>query len=232
MKQYSALLSYLLISITLTSCTIVVIDGIGFTEPYEPSEKQLTKFARQLKIPHENIYTLDTSYWSELRGWDDENEADRHSHPIQILYFDHNGEMEQFHTSKYELWSTNKEWLQSGDFTKFPPGEAQKPFGQLNLQELSKHFNESQLSSPFHAEGYNHFVVVFWNRNFKRRSKKVIELAKENAKLDSTKSVKLIYVNTDDFFANYHMATADRKEYVIKKPRDLYNLIRKKNKTD
>ncbi|TNE55769.1 MAG: hypothetical protein EP338_03055 [Bacteroidetes bacterium] len=208
---------YIMLFLVASSCSPMM--GIyGIHAPKEISEKKIYKYGSRLKIPHHEIYELDTSYYSYvlslgIRGqdslsseaWSEEqkkrkNQIKNHYQPLQALYFDKSGQLVSFQINCYAGGFPNLEWERDSIMTCFPP-KIQAPLDTLISDAiLLKYMVPLSKSMKVSIREHDYLVFVLWSKFMGRQNKRFIRSIQENYKIASEKNVKFVYINTDNFF--------------------------------
>jgi len=187
--------------IAFSSCTKLIIGMNGIKEV---DEATITKFGDKYKIPSEDSYELDTSYYSFLFSLDTakyKSQIKNHYQPLQALYYN-NGDLESFQVNCYAGGFPNLHWERDSIMTSFPPGAQAPPDSILSLSMHLNYLQPLSYTKEFSSSKYDYVVVVYWSRFMGRQSERFIEIIQENQKLSGDLKVKMVYVNTDNFFAS------------------------------
>ena len=186
--------------------------------PKEISEKKIYRFAKRYKIPKNEIYQLDTSYYSWLLSLDTfycdtmprnlwpkekiklKNQIKNHYQPLQAIYFDSTNHMVSFQINCYAGGFPNLKWDRDSILTLFPP-KVQAPLDSLVLDTtLRKYLQPMAHSKQLTFKGYDYVVYVFWNKFMGRQNRRFINFIHSNYNLSSDNNVKFVYVSMDNFF--------------------------------
>lgn len=196
---------FLILSIPLLfySCKTVVSVAFGINEPKLLTDEELEKLSIKHGISPANSYKIDTAYFSFLKSIDEEyaDIAYDHGQPLQALYFNRNKELLSFQTVTYaEEESINLKWYPDSIFSTFPPKE-QAPLDTIvTYDKIIEYVNLLPNSNTLTPIETDYIVVVFWANFLERPSKKLIEIVNENIKTATHESIKVVYVNVDNFF--------------------------------
>ena len=213
MKKLFTLYTILLI----TGCSPIM--GIyGIRTPKELSEKRIYNHSNRLSIPENEVYQLDTSYYSFLLSLDtikddtlssDEllqekrnikNQIKNHYQPLQALYFNKFGQLVSFQINCYAGGFPNLEWDRDSILTSFPP-KVQAPLDSLVADStLLRYLLPMSNSSEVTIGESDYVIFVFWCKFMGRQNKRFIRFIQENNKLSAENNVKFVYINVDNFY--------------------------------
>lgn len=208
---------YTILLLLVTSCSPIM--GIyGIRAPKELSEKRIYNYSNRHSIPENEIYQLDTSYYSFLLSLDtiiydtlssDElpqekknikNQIKNHYQPLQALYFNKSGRLVSFQINCYAGGFPNLEWDRDNILTSFPP-KVQAPLDSLVTDStLLKYLLPMSNSSEVIIREYDYVIFVFWSKFMGRQNKRFIQFIQENNKLSAENNVKFVYINMDNFY--------------------------------
>ncbi|MBL7914533.1 MAG: hypothetical protein JNL49_05750 [Bacteroidia bacterium] len=162
-------------------------------------ETEIIKFSKKFNIPASDSYELDTAFIKYLFSIDTSGILIKnHYQPLQALYYDNNGALKSFHVNCYTGGFPNLNWEQNGAFKTFLPGQ-QAPLDSVVPLELHlKYLISLSTSEKIIPEKYDYIVVVHWSRFMGRQSKRLIRIVQENAKLSTSKKIRIIYANNDN----------------------------------
>jgi hypothetical protein len=198
MCKASFIFALVLVSL-LTSCTSVFLGLYGMKKPKLLTNEQLKKEAYHQGIPLQQLYSIDTSYWSYLAKVDTakHQEVKNHSQPLQAMYFDANGQLFRYYVNCYAGGFPNLKWNRFGGLNQFPPLPQAPEDSLLPFTQLAAFAKPLEEAQDFIQSDTT--IVVFWNRMMGRQSKRFIKLINRNAQLSNT-PIQLLFVNTDDLF--------------------------------
>jgi hypothetical protein len=167
--------------------------------PNQLTNEQLKKEARHQGIPLQQLYSIDTSYWSYLAKVDTakHQEVKNHSQPLQAMYFDANGQLFRYYVNCYAGGFPNLKWNRFGGLNQFPPLPQAPVDSLLTLNQLVAFARPIEQVQDFNQSDTT--IVVFWNRMMGRQSKRFIKFINRNAQLSKT-TIQLLFVNTDELF--------------------------------
>lgn len=199
--------------VIITSCGKIFMFSFGLRNPKEYSNKDILKEARKQKIPKEHVYVLDTSINHFFNQLDTtklvKSMYKNHIQPAQVLYYDSIGNLMSFHINCYAHGYRSK-WNYYGAFDQFPPETAAPADTLLPLNVLASYIKTIDGESLTDMSGYDYYIIVYFNRNIRARGKRLVKEVKKNLKLNSDKKIKIIYVNSDQFW--YHSVDVDYSE--------------------
>lgn len=188
----------------LTSCNAIFTGLYGIKKLKTLDENTIVDYAKKYNIPLSDSYKMDTSYYSFLLSLDTAQYSEQiknHYQPLQVLYYNKLGKLESFQLNCYTGGFPNLKWDRNEIMTIFPPKE-QAPLD--SILPLSLHLNYLQQlpqTVKIETNNYDYVVIVHWNRFMGRQSKRLIRTVQENTALAKHKTVKILYVNTDNLFA-------------------------------
>ena len=188
----------------------------GIRKPKEISEKKIIKYSKRLDIPRDEIYELDTTYFSFLSSFqlmtidslmtdsltriEIKHQVKNHYQPLQALYFNKSGKLESFQINCYAGGFPNLNWDRDSILTTFPP-KLQAPIDTLVSDSILISFLQPISNSQEIRLGvYDYVVYVFWSKFMGRQNKRFINFIQENSKLTKEKNVRVIYINLDNAF--------------------------------
>ena len=166
----------------------------------ELNNSEIIETAKSFKI--DSAYTLcklDTGFYYFLKS---ANSADINGHllqPLQVMYFDNAGKKVSFFGNEGTSGFPNIDWNENKDFEHFPPSEQKIFVDTINYQILKPYFLPVKNYNP-NDENIDYYVVVVWSKFMGRQSKNLIKIVQDNVKLAETYKVKVIFVNTDNFY--------------------------------
>lgn len=85
--------------------------------------------------------------------------------------------------------------------TTIPPKQQTPPDSILSLEQQLSYIQSLPEANDISIKVYDYIVVVYWNRFMGRQSNRVMHFVQENSKLATKEKIKILYVNTDNFFA-------------------------------
>ena len=125
--------------------------------------------------------------------------------PMQALYFDSSGRLISWHLNCYAGGFPNLKWNRGDVFATFPPKSPRPLTDSITLNSILpylKKFDSLNYSKPAQVAPLT--IVVFWNYQFFRQSKRLINLVVQNLKLNADKrQSRIIFVNTDLMYVNW-----------------------------
>lgn len=205
-RNAKTLIGLAILATTLQSCSFILNLSYGLNAQKSLTEKQIEQAAKKLKLPLQNCYELDTSYWDFLEKLDSIKYAQQiknHYQPLQALYYNKNGQLVSFHPNCYAGGFPNLKWDRDGRFSSFPPQSAAPLDSILPLETQIKYTKLHALSTPLTNLDSNDYVVfVYWSRMMGRQSKNLVKLVQENQTLGTAFKTRVIYINNDNFLSH------------------------------
>ena len=163
----------------------------------------ILEYAKKYNMPLAETFVLDTAYTTVLTSFDTtkfKEQIKNHYQPLQVLYYNKTGQLESFQINCYAGGFPNLDWNRNGIMTTFPPKQ-QAPLDKIiPLDTLLKYLDPLPQTKKTFIKDYDFTVVVFWSIFMGRQSKRLIHIVQENTQLKGKKRIKMIYVNTDNFF--------------------------------
>ncbi len=190
--------------LTLTSCSSIVTALYGIKQPVAVKEHTIVKYAKKYNIPVSDNYVLDTAYFSYLFSLDSikfKAQIKNHYQPLQALYYDDSGHLCSFQINCYAGGFPNLKWNRNNIMTTFPPKQQAPIDSIVGLQTQLKFLKPILPAVGPSINNCDYIVIVYWNKFMGRQSKRLIRIIQKNAKLESKKRVKIIYVNNDNIFS-------------------------------
>lgn len=188
----------------LTSCS-TIIAGLYGIKPVKPvDEKIISHYSIKYNIPKADGYQLDSSYDTFLASFDPvryTQQIKNHYQPLQALYYNNAGQLISFHINCYANGFINLHWNKNDIMAVFPPKQQAPLDSIVSLETQLKYLKPLSTTLPFSNESYDHIIIVYWSRFMGRQSKRLIHSVQNNSKIARSEKVKIIYVNTDNFFA-------------------------------
>ena len=204
MKRAPQAMALILSSVILMGCGPVLFKMMGLKKGKELSQDQITTQASKYGINKKDSYEMDTTYMTFVFDIDTIYKTERKNHvqPLQALYYDSAGNLISYHVNCSVGGFPNLKWNKFGAFNQFP---AQSQTTLDTLIDLQTHLNFVKNADTVDISKYEYVVLVHWNRFMGRQSKRLIQEVQNNFKLYSSEKVKVIYVNTDNIWANVTM---------------------------
>lgn len=167
-------------------------------------EKSILYYSKKYNIPPADSYELDTTFYTFLKSLDQvifKMEVKNHYQPLQALYFDKSGKLISYQINCYAGGIPNLNWNLNGTMETFPPKQ-QAPLDTIvPLYTQLKFLKPMSFTEKISSVDFDYFVVIFWSKFMGRQSKHFISCVQQNQKIASNIKVKILYVNTDNFFA-------------------------------
>jgi len=99
----------------------------------------------------------------------------------------------------------NLRWNRYGTFDQFPAVKSVELDTMTTLNDHLLHVNPLN-NAPFpDLRTYDYTVLVYWNRFSGRQSKRLVRVVKENVRLGQGKKIMVLYVNSDNFWAQVEL---------------------------
>lgn len=175
---------------------------MGVTDIKEYSSEDMKIFLSRNNINDSVIYFVDKGYIKTLlRLSTDSGMLKNHLQPLQAAYYNKEGTLISFHINCYAPGFPNLNWNHNGAMEVFPP-KTQAPVDTFfTLQKQLKYLKSNSQIENGEASNFDYFIIVTWAGFMKKQSKILINVVKENLKLNTeNKKVKIIYVCTDNIF--------------------------------
>ncbi len=193
----------LVLILGLTSCSSIIGLFYGMKNLKKINENTIVRFSKKYDVSQTDNYELDTSYVSFLFSFDTtkyKEQVKNHYQPLQALYYDKKGQLISFQINCYAGGFPNLHWNRDNIMTTFPPQQQAPVDSIIPLDIQLKYLRPLSRTNSFSIKNYDYIIFVYWNIFMGRQSKRLIHSVQENCKLSGDKKVKIIYVNTDNFF--------------------------------
>jgi hypothetical protein len=182
-----------------------MVGMMGLKNPKIISDKEIIKYSNKFNIPLTDSYKLDTAYYSYLFSLDTtkyKTEIHDHYQPLQALYY-HDDDFVSFQINCNTGGFSKLDWNRDGIFETFPP-KFQNPIDSIfTIEQHLSFLNPIDPSKiKIDISKFEYIIFVQWNRFMNKQSKHLIKIVQGNSKLAKGKSIKIIYVNNDGFFAS------------------------------
>jgi len=159
-------------------------------------------------IPRSDSYEMDSSYYAMIATMDTvryKRDQKNLFQPLQVLYFDASGILSSYSVNCSVGGFPNLRWNRCGTFDQFPAAVSVELDTMTTLNDHLLHVNPLN-NAPFpDLRTYDYTVLVYWNRFSGRQSKCLVQVVKENVRLAKEKKVMVIYVNSDNFWAQVEL---------------------------
>ena len=192
---------FAILSLSLASCVNLIY---GLHHPKILSKKEIVDLSLKRKIPPADNFELDTMYLMFLNKVDTftykNSERKNHYQPLQALYYNKQGKLESFIINCYAGGFPNLKWNRKGILETFVPKKQAPLDSILPLFEHLKYLKALPGAQRFIFGQDDYTVIVYWNYFMGRQSKRLNKAIKKNVKLSKGKKVRILYVNTDNFF--------------------------------
>ena len=201
MRKSLKTIPLLISAIFLTSCSAILFKTMGLKKGKELTQNQIQEQALKYGINKSESFEIDTSYFSYVMNKETatEEQIKNHIQPLQVLYYDKNGDLISYNVNCSVGGFPNLKWNKYGAFDEFPPISQTKVDSLIGLNE---HLALIQNTDTIATQNYDLFVLVHWSRFMGRQSKRLINEVKNNISLNEKHKVKVLYVNTDNMWAN------------------------------
>ena len=205
MKKYPTILLFVLILFGQAARPQIAKGLYGLKKLKNVDTATILEYAKKYHIPREADFTLDTAYLKFLSSFDSsiyKEQVKNHYQPLQALYYNRKGQLVSFQVNCYAGGFPNLDWNRNGNMTIFPPKQ-QAPLDKImpldTLREYLEPLSQSKINSNRNDD---YTVVVFWSIFMGRQSKRLIHTVQDNLQLGTNKRIRVLYVNTDNFFAS------------------------------
>ena len=193
----------LLSSFFLTSCTKMILGIYGMSdEPKSLEDTQIVEYANKFDLPIKDCYVLDTSYFDYMYSFDTtkyRQEVSNNLQPLRAYYYDTSGYPVSFQINCYTGGFPNLKWNRNDNMMSFPP-KRQAPIDSLLPLDMSLKFLTPLTNTKIDKGNYDYYIIVFWTHFLGRQNKRYLRYIQQNKELAKNSSVKIIYVNTDNFY--------------------------------
>ena len=186
--------------VMLFSCRAVM----GVSEIKEYKANDIKQFLRHNNINDSVVYFVDQEYKKSLLAiTKDSHLLKNHMQPLQLYYFSKTGSLISYHINCNAPGFPNLNWNYGNVMETFPPKTQTEPDSLLNLEVFFKLLKSSDNNIIARDNDTDFYIIICWAGFIKRLSKRLIETANENLKLNKeNKKIRIIYVNTDNLFLN------------------------------
>lgn len=189
---------------TLQSCSPILLGVMGMKKPMRMTPEEILVQGEKYGIPRSDSYEMDSSYYAMIATIDTvryKRDQKNLFQPLQVLYFDASGIMSSYSVNCSVGGFPNLRWNRYGTFDQFPAAVSVELDTMTTLNDHLLHVNPLN-NAPFpDLRTYDYTVLVYWNRFSGRQSKRLVRVVKDNVRLAKDKKVMVIYVNTDNFWA-------------------------------
>lgn len=160
---------------------------------------EMHKYSRDMKIPDETSFYIDSTYKYFLKSCDTTlRKIKNHCQPMQALYYP---KASQYHN----VWfincyayptRTGVIWNKKSEFEKYPPTGNLKADSLFTIEQLANHI--IPVFDGYHfPEITNDCILVFYCRTMHRDSKELLREVRKNAEI-SREKIQIIYINSDN----------------------------------
>ncbi len=181
-----------------------IVNGLyGMKKIQTVNNKTIIEYSKKYGIPQNENYVLQKSYTKLLSSFDKikyKEQIKNHYQPLQALYYDKKGNLKSFQVNCYAGGFPNLDWNRGKIMTTFPPKQQAPIDNIISLDTLMNYLNPLTVTRPIKNENYDYTVIVFWSIFMGRQSKRLIHIVQNNVQLEKNERIRVIYVNTDNFF--------------------------------
>jgi hypothetical protein len=200
-RQIIKILMVIITTYNLQSCALLI--GVKKIKPL--SENKINKQATKFNIPLTDSYSLDTSYMQFVYNATKDNARKRNDYlqPLQAIYFTKENDFITPISCQINCYAggfPNLQWNRNGIMEVFPPKEQAPIDSVMSLKKQFEFIRPLIGVTAFNSIEYDYIIMVYWSRFMGRQSKKLIETVQKNAKLETIKKWRIIYINNDNFF--------------------------------
>lgn len=195
-----------LVLFTASSCSFVTKEIMGIRSFRTITDREHHRFLRKLHASPDMAFYADSNFVQAVQNlYPDSNHFRRMQNqfqPLQVVYFGHS-DYRSFHMINcYAPGFPRLSWNKDGRFDQFPPGagvpvDSVLPYSRISQLVQPFGHNKSYVQGP----GEPYTAVLFWCRSFFLEAKRLNRYVIENLK-KSNEPYRILYVNTDQFFAN------------------------------
>lgn len=187
----------------LVSCEALLLSTYGIKKSKLYSLEEIAAHEQKFDIPQEASYRLDTTYIDLIeKEVKDPKIQDYHYQPLQVFYFDKKDSLVSYYVNCNTGGFPNLKWNVVDEEKKkslsyFPP-ISQTPINTpLTYKKLLSVFQKTKHTQKPKEADYK--VVVFWNVQMGRQSRRLIRTIKKNIALHPNE-VCVYYVNNDAMY--------------------------------
>ena len=188
----------------LQSCSPILLGVMGMKRPMRMTPEEILVQGERYGIPRSDSYEMDSSYYAMIATMDTlryKRDQKNLFQPLQVLYFDASGILSSYSVNCSVGGFPNLRWNRYGTFDQFPAAKSVELDTMTTLNDHLLHVNPLN-NAPFpDLRTYDYTVLVYWNRFSGRQSKRLVRVVKDNVRLEKEKKVMVIYVNSDNFWA-------------------------------
>ena len=187
----------------LSSCSPILKVIYGFKKLDNINNETIIQYSEKYKIPIEDSYKLDTSYYSFLYSYDTvvyKSQIKNHLQPLQALYYTNKGNLESYQINCFAGGFPNLKWNRNNVLSVFPPLQQAPIDSLIPLDIHMKHIKSINNNQTTIKNDYDYIVIVYWSKFMGRQSKRFVNFIQENYKLSKGNNVKFLYVNTDNLY--------------------------------
>ncbi|HET8573337.1 MAG TPA: hypothetical protein VFL76_05650 [Edaphocola sp.] len=203
-------ISTIFILFLFSSCNSIVGAMYGERDVSKLDKKMVVGIiSRDDVLKQQENYYLDSNFVDFCYSHFPENHKILHDflQPMQALYFDSSGRLISWHLNCYAGGFPNLKWNRGDVFATFPPKSQRPVTDSVSLAVILpylKKFDSLNLNYSKPGQSSPLTIVVFWNYQMFKQSKRLIDLVEQNLKLNADKrQPRMIFVNTDLMYVNW-----------------------------
>lgn len=189
----------------LVGCGAVSEGIYGMRRPEAVGFSQVSEFAVAygVGVAPGKSFVLDTSYFEFLKRQPlaKQEEAKNHAQPLQLLYYNRNGQLISYYVNRYADGFPNLDWNRDRQLEVFPPVSQTPTDNLLSFAQLApflRTVDGQQIQGMQSFADYT--VVVFWSHRMGRQSRRLLAAAKQNLQLaPASQKAYILYVNNDAY---------------------------------
>lgn len=203
MKNISFLL---LVPFFFSSCGLIIMKSMGMKNFRILSRDDIKEASKAFKIDADKVYFFDSTYFKFIDSIKTSYPkiSQNHFQPLQVMYFNREGQMVGFIVNCYAPGFPNLQWNKFGSLNVFPPSDTTKILDSLfTLKIISrfakpvKEINQKRISS---LNITDYIVVVIWTRFMGRQTQRLLNEVEQNIKLLNDRSITVLYINADNVY--------------------------------
>ncbi len=194
----------------LSSCSSFLLSIYGVKNPKIVDEEKILAFSKKLNIDANNSYILKSDYLAKEIAAQNPDRCEVESvtkltQPLQIRIYGQNDSLIVFQNNCDCGGFPNLQWNRFGIFDTIPPNRFSTlpDTSLLFTRDISNFLPLNDRSIIKHSLFLNvdYKIVIIWAIFMKRQSKRLIKKVNEFVQTYPEKSISIIYVNSDNQFA-------------------------------
>lgn len=195
--------------LTTSGCAKIVLKSYGIKKVKQIENSAITKFSKSFELPpfelanNFNTYIKKIELLDSLETVEKSNKNYDYSviahdlnQPLQMFIFDDNDSLISYYVNCYAYGFPNLNWNRNKILNSFPPQTLAPVSHLVKRRELLSYVSPNPNSN---SKTNDYTLIIFWNKFMLRQSKRLIKEAYQ-LKKKSTKSIKIILVNNDNYF--------------------------------